>query len=179
MSQRTPAGARSGRTLLTFAVLVARERVERAQLASYCDVEGAPKPSRFMNCWCAADPILDALRDVFARIGETEIRTQVAPWARAVGAQVLVSHELGAARDGDRVEAVGLVIVVIEMPRIVQPSPGLHSNCTGLVRLQVFDVAMVQHVLGIAVVLAALERQATAQRVVEAAVHVALTSMAL
>ena len=102
--------------LLTFAVPIAGQRVEgeARRLVSRCRAS-TPKPSRSMNCWmrgCALE--LHALRDVLARIGETEVRAQIAPRTRAVRAQVRGLARGRAAGDGDRVDAVGLVVVVVE-----------------------------------------------------------------
>src|SRR6185369_253615 len=101
--------------LLTFAVFVTSQRVEREASGLVLQIEhGAEAVALHELLDARLARVLNALCDVFARIVEAEVQTQVAPRTRAVRPQVGGLARLRATRHRNGVETVGLIMVVVE-----------------------------------------------------------------
>ncbi len=171
-------GARAGLVIHLFAVrrAVAGQRIEREQLVFLLDVERqAPVAAIHELVDARLVLVLDALRDVLARVGDAEVGAQVAPGTRAVRAQVAGFARNGAALDRHGVDAVGGVGGIVgdaaDAPAAVCGLP--QQLGAALVGREVFHVALVQDVARIAVARARLEGNATGHVVGQAARGVA------
>ena len=117
----------------------------------------------------------DVVGDVDARVGEAEEGAQIAPGARAVGAQVARLALLVAAVDGDHVHAVVAVLVVAEDGAGGDAAVAAVVEQLGarLQRVVVVDLTLVQRVERETVPLAVLHREAAGDRIGEAAGDIA------
>src|SRR5690606_14306141 len=115
VAQRLYADAGLVEQLARFARAVTRQRVEGRPAPLLGDVERRTVTGAGQELLPEREILeLHALRHALARVGQAEIRTQIAPWTRAIGAQITGFATLGAALDRDRVHAVGIVIGVVE-----------------------------------------------------------------